>query len=201
MGMQELFGLADSVLEKYKNSNGVASLGSNPIDLNSIHIFTRSGCGITGLLDIVSVMKQIAIACVPWKNPLLKGCMMRYYAFGGRPQQAIIHYSDDLNRCWTRFVICKELAHVLLDTQQDYTVDPNELINNLINAIPDGVRADVDSETLAQFGAIELLIPNECRDAMDRTLEDRDSSMFLAERFRVPEKIVIYRTSSSYPRR
>lgn len=196
MKIKALFPLTDSVLEEYKSINHIANFTIAPID-----ILTKGK--VTGLLSVVSKIKnvQIAIECVSSKNALFKGLMFRYSALGSSPERAFIAYTSEQNRCWARFVICKELVHVLLDTNQSYTKDPIALINNLINNVPPGVHEDVDSERLAHFGAIELLIPNECSPSMDATLEDTDSRAILAAKFCVPETIVYYRTSPAYPRR
>ena len=56
-----------------------------------------------------------------WGNEKFMGLLLRY------PEEAQILYSVNLNVCWTRFVICKEVAHLLIDTEKKhYTYDRPE---------------------------------------------------------------------------
>lgn len=107
-----------------------------------------------------------------------------------------VQYTESLNYCWQRFVVCKEMCHALLDDVQsrsrtveeiervvDYLVLPHvsQSIANFSNA--------AKNESLAIFAAGELLCPLEDRKqaaAMRVREPHKFTNRFLAREFRVP---------------
>src|SRR5712671_3147751 len=91
---------------------------------------------IAGLL-IPAVQKRlplnfaISLSRRTWRNQRICGGLFRFKT------RAIIVYSHDLNMCWRRFVICKELAHLIIDTDDNhFTQDPVSLVQQMITDVP-----------------------------------------------------------------
>lgn len=91
-----------------------------------------------------------------WNHKDLYGLLLRY------KDSAEIVVAADMRYCWRRFVVCKELAHLILDTpkSQSYTVDPVALVQSLISNIGDlGTDNAIASEHLATLAAHEMIVP------------------------------------------
>jgi len=113
---------------------------------------------------------------------------------------AKIIYSQSMNTCWRRFVVCKELAHLLIDTDAEhFTQNPVSLVQELINDVP-VMRTDhdINSERLAMIAAIEMLLPWCLRGRLTEMAEEGLSDLQIAQEFRVPEKIVNLMLRSDY---
>lgn len=106
-----------------------------------------------------------------------------------------VQYSKQLNRCWSRWVACKEMCHSFIDGS-DYRVDNAADLDRLVNYLlleeqaqePLGTFAPFDSERLALMGALELLAPLKDRKKVvqRRAAGDRISDMQIATSFRIP---------------
>jgi hypothetical protein len=108
--------------------------------------------------------------------------MLRRYS-----DHAVITYKCDLNFCWTRYVVCKELAHLLIDTDAShYTTDPVSLVQRLIAGLPTQLDAELESEYAAGYGAVELLLPWCLRDHFDYLVQRGDTDLQIAEEFKCP---------------
>lgn len=146
---------------------------------------------------IVPIIEQRAgitleIKRVNWGYKFLLGEMRRY------GDHAEIIYSSNLNVCWSRFVLAKELTHLLIDTPAHYTTDPVTLLNRIILNYPPGIVDDIDSEWAAFFGAIFLLIPEALKSQIHGLHSMRVSDFDIAKKFSVPEKIVSYYLSDDF---
>ena len=103
---------------------------------------------------------------------------------------------ENLNTCWTRFVTCKELSHILMGHNGDgVTTNPRELISGLYSALLFGKSDELDHEHLAQICAAELMMPYEISQSL---LEDKfTTSPDIAHKFKIPLSIVqAYRNNS-----
>lgn len=103
--------------------------------------------------------------------------------------RAVITPAGRLNRCWKRFAICKELAHVLRDKPSHYTKNVADTIiaAHRPRALP-AVEEPLDSETFAKYLAYELMIPFQFRPQANAL---RPSGLkAIAHAFLVPEMIV-----------
>lgn len=129
-----------------------------------------------------------------WGNSQLKGMLLRY------PDSAEILYSVNLNPCWTRFVVCKEAAHLLIDTDsKHFTHNPVELIQQLLVGAPSLNSDDpFRSEQLATFAAIEMLAPWPLRPEITKMLEKGWTDLQIAKVILVPEDFVNYLVRSRY---
>jgi hypothetical protein len=120
-----------------------------------------------------------------WQASKIRGILLRYNA------RAEILYSAQLNLCWKRFVVCKELAHLLIDENNEhYTVDPISLVYRMITDVLPKYDDDLESERLAMFAAIELLIPWCLRNEFISMVIDAKTDLEIAHYFRVPQAIV-----------
>src|SRR6266850_925336 len=116
--------------------------------------------------------------------------------------RAEISYSVSFNRCWRRFIICKELTHLAIDTEErHFTKNPISLVQELINKVPAACDDDVHSEYLAYIGAAEMLLPWSLRNKMQEMMDQKKSDLEIANEFRAPEKVVnLVLRSESYRR-
>ena len=105
-----------------------------------------------------------------------------------------IYYSKTLNRCWGRYVVCKEMCHALLD-ESTTRVDGIERLRTLVDhlLLPDISKDALSacppfaSEKLAEIAAIELLCPVEDRKSIAaRRAAESISDMRIATEFRIP---------------
>jgi len=129
---------------------------------------------------------SIVVSCRMWNTKQVSGLLQRY------SDHARIIYSGHLNTCWGRFVLCKELAHLLVDTgDHQFTRDPVSLVQQIITKIPlGGIDNDVHSENLAAIAATEMLLPWKFRKQMVEDFSNGKSDMEIAKQFSVPELIV-----------
>jgi Zn-dependent peptidase ImmA (M78 family) len=95
-----------------------------------------------------------------------------------------------LNHCWQRFVICKELAHLILSNNEKKGITrcPKELIDGLFASNYGIMEADVKHEHFAAFFAVECLMPyNETKEDLDNILIHNTD---IAEKYKVPLEII-----------
>ena len=122
------------------------------------------------------------------KDPLVvehtRGMIRRYTA------RAVISVCPDLNLCWTRFVVCKELMHLLVDVKPDsFITDPVRQLMQFVvaNQMP-SFDAQIASETYAFVAALEYMLPKNFRPvACD---DAQNSPRKIADRFKVPRLYV-----------
>jgi hypothetical protein len=130
-------------------------------------------------------------------NPI-KGRYLRYDLpeglYGQVKTRVEVHYAADLNYCWRRFVICKELCHSLEEDGQTKVVTPaqmEKLIETLLlpAASLEALAAfpPFRAEKIAEFSALEILCPVEQRRLIvDKRIALGLSDLQIASRFRVP---------------
>jgi Zn-dependent peptidase ImmA (M78 family) len=109
----------------------------------------------------------------------------------------VIDVINNLNECWKRFITTKELVHTILDKEESaYTCNIEELIDMLIENNPNVTfDDDIDSEYLAFFFALELLLPY-CHNSY---MTNKDILEYrIAEEFMVPEKMINFIRSDWY---
>jgi len=108
--------------------------------------------------------------------------------------------AKDLNECWGRFVLCKELFHQTLDRAEYRNISIAGHIEEYTLAFPDDdckPRKPVVAEFLAEVGAMELLFPYGKR---VKILDSNPRPDFLeiATRFMVPKAHTQKYLSQSY---
>jgi len=114
----------------------------------------------------------------------IEGLLLRYESI------AYIEYNSELNTCWRRFVVCKELCHLILDSPEEYTKSLLRLVERLIGGqIPSKPMEDLASERMAQIAVMELLFPHDLRRSVIEHFEKgRLSLLKVATVFRIPQK-------------
>lgn len=117
---------------------------------------------------------------------VMRSILQRYQS------HAEIRYVDNLNECWRRFAVCKELAHLVMDENQGMRAATVEDQLAMAYAISNDAKPDVElsSEQFAWFVAAELLLP-----AIDRTelrirKANGESDLSIARSYRAPFTIV-----------
>jgi hypothetical protein len=93
---------------------------------------------------------------------------------------------NDLNNCWKRFVLCKELFHIILDCESDRNASLEEHLDNFFGGITEleaKVSGSAQAEILAEIAAMEFLFPYVDRLKMiQHNIEFSD----VAERYKIP---------------
>lgn len=130
---------------------------------------------------------KIHLEAKDWDRKNIVAMLVRY-----KTHAKVWYHRSSLNLCYRRFAVCKELAHLLIDNAQEhFTSDPIALIQQLITNVPmDDAATDLGSEQFAALSAVEILIPWGHRKMLRGMLEDGATDREVAEKIRVPEKIV-----------
>lgn len=123
--------------------------------------------------------------------------------YAGSGDYARIQYSSDLNWCWERFVLCKEMYHCIIDTKLLNRVTNMADLLKLAEYLVDDTVATLEpfkphnTEQDAEILALETLFPLELRlhhqaDYTANKITDHQ----LALRYRIPER---YARLAMYP--
>lgn len=109
-----------------------------------------------------------------------------------RTGYSIISYVDTLNACWTRFVVCKEIAHVIMgDKVGKFATNLEE---QLQMAFEIGSQIDFETdlkrEMFAWCLAMEIMLPWSSRSLLTEAKETGLDHLELARLFWVPRKII-----------
>jgi Zn-dependent peptidase ImmA (M78 family) len=115
---------------------------------------------------------------------------------------AVIHLNSALNLQTSRYVVVKEACHVMLMNAENCTEDPTSIIEFFVQeglATNGNLPADVLSEELTKFGAVELLFPHTLRQAAKERLASGADTLFtLSEWLAIPDHLVEYALSDRY---
>ncbi len=109
-------------------------------------------------------------------------------------------YVQGLNHCWTRFVICKEIFHLVLDAEKYRNMDLEAHVQEVTVKFPqtDSVASlPVRAEMLAEMAAMEFLFPYAAR-LKEAEGENANNKRAIAERYRVPIVLVDRYMSKQY---
>ena len=112
-----------------------------------------------------------------------------------------ICHVQDLNYCWQRFVICKELFHVILDEEKYRNMGISDHVDEVTVAFPDDnstPSVPVMSEILAELAAMEYLFPYAERVQEVASKNGNLNSKAVAEKFKVPIVFIERYLSTSY---
>ncbi len=169
-----------SVTEKYKTLN--------PIITPPVKILND---GLKGIIE-QQTSQTINVTCLPWSGGMFAARLDRYKS------ESYIRYSEGLNTCWSRFYIAKELTHILCGDERNFTKDILPLTDAIINDIE--LTDDMEDcmlEFQAFYGAIELLLPSYFYDELYQCEKSGNTHREIAEKFRIPEKVIAFRLSES----
>jgi hypothetical protein len=126
------------------------------------------------------------------RNPAIgqqmTGTIQRYNQ--GNDRHARIFVAQSLNRCYSRFVRCKEMSHVLID--KDGTSMSTDVRGHLAQMIVTNFSPDEDirSEILAWFAAIEILIPWAHKKKILDMAGNGKVNIEIAQKYMVPKIVV-----------
>lgn len=182
--IEDLIIKIDKIFDEYIEDGGGAAV---PVDLNKIRKIIEKNTG----LKIIYQYKD-------WESSRVKGCLIRY------EDKAIIQTlrnDKGLNDCWTRFIRCKEIGHLILDGVASYTDNIEQLVHELVEvkvlAIDSSPAAK--SEALAEMAAIELLFPMAIRGQFkDMIVSEGFPVLEVAKILRIPVIYVERAISKSY---
>lgn len=108
--------------------------------------------------------------------------------------RAVIYVSSTQNYCWRRFLVAKELAHLIMCNDSNQTPitpsDVTSLLSDLINNVSPGENKILQAESLAYYAAIEILLPMELATIAAKRLIDGESISELAKAYRIPRKVM-----------
>lgn len=126
----------------------------------------------------------------------------RSSAYGDEYKILGIRYSNQLNRCWRRFVICKELMHAYdTEAQRTNSRDKYEILMRQLESLPrsDDFSEMLESEYDAEWMALLVLCPKPTRDQLKtRWLAKELTDLDVALEIRVPEAVVSSLMSDYY---
>lgn len=113
------------------------------------------------------------------------------------PHHAHIFVVESQNYCWRRFLVAKELCHLLLSDDKNSTSNVEE-VEDLIGQLING-KFDSDPnpallvENAAYIGAVELLLPQDIEPIADELFASGKDSLEVAISLKVPRRIVEFR--------
>jgi hypothetical protein len=123
-----------------------------------------------------------------FKTPerIMRSILRRY------KDHADIRLLDNLNTCWRRFAICKELAHLIMgDDQGQRAVDiPQQLEMALSITTHPRPGNTFTGEEFAWFVAMEMLLPKQDHGELMKRWGNGETSMEIARSYWVPKAIV-----------
>lgn len=117
---------------------------------------------------------------------VMRSILQRYQS------HAVIRYVDNLNECWKRFVVCKELSHLIMGEADGERAVNVEQQLAMAYAICNDAKADMDlsGEQFAWFVAAELLLPAGDRHEVLSRKAGGESTLSIARSYRTPTAIV-----------
>lgn len=129
-----------------------------------------------------SAGKHITVVPIETSNRIILG-KLRHFEGGVE-----ILLNEVLNPCWTRFVLAKEIFHLIMSKDgEGITKDIDKLVEGLYN-VSFGFSDDVDHELLAILFAADYILP------YDLTQEKLKNASILsseiAEEFKAPKNVV-----------
>lgn len=154
-----------------------------------------------GFVDrIIWEKYEFAVRNIAAQISFYKGSLGVYTGAG---DYARIQYSSDLNFCWERFIICKEMYHCILDQAPDSRVSNIEDLFKLAEYLVDDTISNHvpfrphDTEQDAEILALETLFPVELRQHHQAAYAaGAITDHQLALRYRIPE---MYARLAMYP--
>lgn len=132
---------------------------------------------------------QIIKTQVVFEAQFLRGMIERY------ADRALIRVRQDQEDDWKRFAAVKELCHVFIDEQEDWSTEGVHTIDDLLveYAIRNGHESHrvTQSEILAEIAAIEIMYPydHRCHD-LEQLAERNTTQIRIATYFAIPKAIV-----------
>jgi Zn-dependent peptidase ImmA (M78 family) len=164
----------------------------------------RIPVSIEDLRFVVSDMYDLKIGI---QEVVFQGSRVRSLVERYNNQHALIYVKHDLTDDLKRLSVSKELMHLAIDEQEDWSVDGVNTISHFLAEMALATKQSneavngAQSEALAEIAAIEILYPYEFRakDAVDR-LNDQSLINKLSLNYEVPSFIIGKALSDWYGR-
>lgn len=126
---------------------------------------------------------------VPFEANFLRGMMERY------EKRAIIYVRKDMSYELIRFTAVKEMCHIAIDQEEDWSSSGHETIRDLVSeySIQNDKEAEItsQSEMLAEIAATELLYPFDHRQIDRKKVENGETTIGkIANHYKIPQFIV-----------
>jgi Zn-dependent peptidase ImmA (M78 family) len=122
--------------------------------------------------------------------------------------EAHIVYDRNRSMCWRRFIVVKEMCHLLFASHgQKHLASTPEQIGQLVTKILAGLEnVDISrdhissTETCTVFMALEVLMPHSEREKVNRMMQEGGSVLDVATYYRVPSQMVGLYLNEEYVR-
>jgi Zn-dependent peptidase ImmA (M78 family) len=117
-----------------------------------------------------------------------------------------IYFDLNRNRCWKRFILAKELCHLLYDCpNSQHLASTPEQIGSLITQILAGLTTAnleenqaANSEQATVLMAIEILLPHSEREEVNRIITKGGNALAVAKHYLLPEQMVSLYLDTTY---
>lgn len=127
--------------------------------------------------------KYITVLPIETSNKLILG-KLRHFS----THVEVLFNDSMLNPCWRRYIIVKELFHLLMSKDDEgITKDIDKLVDGLFNA-SFGFSDDIDHEYLAVLFAADFLLPYSL--TQEKIKDASITSAQIADEFKAPKNIV-----------
>jgi hypothetical protein len=112
--------------------------------------------------------------------------------------EAHIYYDRNQKFCWRRFIVVKEMCHLLFATAgEKHLASTPEQIDRLVIQILAGIENGdftqdhiASTETCTVYMALEVLLPHSERPNVEKMIADKKSNLDVATFYRIPELMV-----------
>lgn len=178
------------------------------VEVQKVRDFLNGYCGgpdkiPVSLDDITAAIEKvygykITTRLVPFQSNLIRGMIEIY------ENTATITVDSDLNTVQTRYVFMKEASHVMVQTADNLTNDPGDIIDYYIHVRPEdddnGAHPPaVICEEITKYCAVELLFPPALRADFKAEIAAKKETLFtISERLHLPENLVEFTLSDWY---
>lgn len=114
---------------------------------------------------------------------------------------AVIRYRSDLNTCWRRFTVAKELFHLYAGIVEDARFLSSDAVAQMAmdarKVVPNDGK-QLDDEVAAFYLALEYLIPWRLREQFDRLRSFAATTYQIAKVFMIPRPFVEHLCEGGY---
>jgi Zn-dependent peptidase ImmA (M78 family) len=120
-----------------------------------------------------------------------------FYVSYGTSYKIVLH--SGMNLCWRRFVLCKELFHVLIDAEPYRSMDISAHVEEVTSTFPvleSKPGQPAISEMMAEIAAMEFMFPYANR--LQELANTPIAYIGIAEKYKIPQVFVEQYLSESY---
>ena len=148
---------------------------------------------IKDLIDTVARMYNLSIETIAVEFPgkFTRGVLLRYR------DKVIIPVRHNLENSWQNFTVVKEISHIILDQEEDWSFEGVKTITNLLDDYllmdkSSNAKNISQSEFLAELAALEIMYPHDCRTHDLKKIKNNETSKFkIAIQHKIPEVMIV----------